>query len=127
MSLQRYVVGSFVVLGALAGWAVQAAAVSGFAQFAIPDTSIGGLLSTSSLLGLVVGVVTFVAFIRNVEAVKFWGETVAELSKVTWPTKDETVRASTTVVLTTLFVAGLVGAYDFLWKNVADIFLFTEI
>jgi preprotein translocase SecE subunit len=45
---------------------------------------------------------------------------------VTWPSREETVRASTTVVLTTLFMASLLAVYDFTWKNLADLFLFTE-
>jgi hypothetical protein len=34
--------------------------------------------------------------------------------------------ATTTVIATTLFVAALLAFYDLIWKNVADLVLFTE-
>jgi preprotein translocase subunit SecE len=55
----------------------------------------------------------------------FTDEVVGELARVTWPTRDETVRASVTVIFTTIFSASLLAAYDFLWKNIADYFLFS--
>ncbi|NCG17818.1 MAG: preprotein translocase subunit SecE, partial [Rhodobacterales bacterium] len=58
--------------------------------------------------------------------VQFTDEVIGELVTVTWPTRDETVRASTTVVLTTLFVAAVLAFYDLIWKSIADMILFTE-
>jgi len=72
------------------------------------------------------GAITFGALIRHPRAMQFSDEVIDELTKVTWPTREETVRASVTVVLTTAFVATLLAAYDYLWKNLADIFLFTQ-
>jgi len=124
---QRYVVGSFIVGAILAAMVVQSAMVSVFAQWSIQDASIGGLVASSTVAGGAAGLVTFLVLVRRTDAVQFTTEVVGELAKVTWPTKDETVKASTTVVMTTLFTAALVAFYDLVWKNVADIFLFTEI
>jgi len=126
VSNQRYVMLSFIAAALLVGFTVQAASVSAFAQFAWPDRRLLGILSTTSAIALGAGLATFVGLIRNRKAVAFTDEVVGELRKVTWPTREETVRASTTVVLTTLFVAGLLAAYDFIWKNLADLVLFTE-
>lgn len=126
MVQQRYVVLSFVIAAILTGMAVQSALVSGFSQFNVSDDRLFGLVSTSSLIALVSGAGAFVAMIRNPEWVKFTDEVIIELAKVTWPTRDETVRATTTVIFTTIFVAALLGFYDLIWKNVADVFLFTE-
>lgn len=122
---QRWVVLSFVIGGLLTGLVVQSAAVSGFAQFAIPDTRFGPF-TLSSVLAVASGAITMIALLRNHRAVAFALEVVEELSKVTWPTREETMRASTTVVVTTLLVAALLGMYDFLWKNLADLVLLTE-
>lgn len=126
MSKQRYVLLAFIVCSILAGATVQAGAVSAFAQFAIPDSRIGGLLSTSTTLAVLAGGLTFLILIRNRQALTFSGEVVSELVRVTWPSREETVRAATTVVLTTVFTATLLAVYDFTWKNLADLFLFTE-
>ena len=120
---QRWVVLAFVALSIVAGWTVQAGSVSAFAQFAIPDTRLGPI-TLSTLLAILAGGITFAALLRNERAGRFTDEVVDELSKVTWPTREETIRASTTVVVTTLLVAMLLGIYDFVWKNLADLVLF---
>ena len=124
MRHQRFVVLSFIAAGILMGVSAQAGLVSGFGQFAVPDTRIGGLVNLSTALSLALGALTFLVLLRNEQAVAFTDEVVEELSKVTWPTRDETVRASTTVVVTTLFTAAVLGGYDYLWKQVADLVLF---
>ena len=125
MRHQRFVVLSFIATAVLVGVSAQAALVSGFGQFAVPDTRVLGLVNLSTVLSVGLSALTFMVLIRNEQAVQFTDEVVEELSKVTWPTRDETVRASTTVVVTTLFTAAVLGGYDYLWKQVADLVLFT--
>lgn len=126
MAQQRYVILVFVIGAILTGMVVRSAVVSLFAQWAMPDNMLIGLLPTSAALGIVVGLVSFFAVLRHRPSVKFTDEVISELAKVTWPTREETVKATTTVVFTTLFVAALLGLYDLVWKNVADLVLFTE-
>ena len=126
MRHQRFVLLSFTIAAILVGLVVQAACVSAMAQFAWPDYRVGGLLNVSSLLALAGGGVMFIACIRNRQWIRFTDEVIGELLQVTWPTRDETVRASTTVVLTTIFTAAVLAMYDLIWKNLADLVLFTE-
>ena len=44
---------------------------------------------------------------RRVFSFRFIGETIAELRRVTWPTREETIRLSIMVIV----VAGAVGAF----------------
>ena len=44
---------------------------------------------------------------RRVFSARFIGETIAELRRVTWPTREETIRLSIMVIV----VAGAVGAF----------------
>jgi preprotein translocase SecE subunit len=115
-----------VVTAILTGMLVQSAAVSGMAQFSYPDNTLFGLVSTSTAIGVGAFVITSVFLLRYRTGLQFTDETVSQLKQVTWPSREETLRASTTVVLTTFFTAFLLAAYDFLWKNLADLFLFTE-
>ena len=125
ISNQRYILLGFLGTAAFLGFAIRGLAVPLLARLEVVDPVIGPLLGTD-LLGIAIGVVTFLTMNRHAKVYSFTDESVTELRKVTWPTKDETTRATTIVVFTTLFVAALLGAYDYLWKNVADIFLFTE-
>lgn len=124
MSKQRYVMLAFIIGSILVGLTLQSAIVSAFAQFAWPDNRLGGILNTSTTLSIIGGGLTFFVLIRTRRALNFSSEVVGELVRVTWPSRDETVRASTTVVLTTLLTAALLAFYDYTWKQLADLFLF---
>ena len=116
MRHQRWIVLSFIAAAFVVGSGVLSASTSLYLPFAIPDTRLGPITSTTAL-AVVSAVITFAVLLRNSKAVTFTDEVIDELSKVTWPSKDETLRATTTVVVTTLLVAALLGAYDFLWGN----------
>ena len=126
MQHQRYVLLSFVAAAVLVGVSLQAASVSLFEAFAIQDLRVAGVVNSTTLLSVAGAIVTFVGLLRSRRAIEYVDEVVDELTKVTWPSREETIRAATTVVFTTLFVAALLGFYDFVWKNLADVFLFTE-
>ena len=119
MRHQRWIVLAFIGAAVLVGGMAQSASTSLFAQMAWPDQRIGPL-TTTTILSLVLGLATFVGLLRTRRAVVFTDEVIDELSKVTWPSKDETLRATTTVVVTTLLVAGLLGLYDFAWNNLMN-------
>ncbi|MEN0068406.1 MAG: preprotein translocase subunit SecE [Myxococcota bacterium] len=126
MTKQRYVILVFVVAAILIGLTLQSAFVSLFLQMSWNDNVWGGVVNTSTALALLGGATSFFALVRTRTAVAFTSEVVGELLRVTWPTRDETMRASTTVVLTTLFTAALLAVYDFTWKSLADLFLFPQ-
>ena len=114
-------------MSALVLWlTLDAALTSAFAQFSIADKVWFDLVRSSLLLSGMGSLIGFIAVIRNEEALRFADDMVRELARVTWPSKDETTHSTTIVVLTAIFVAALLGAYDFVWKNVADIFLFSS-
>ena len=44
----------------------------------------------------------------------------AEMNKVTWPTKEELIRASIVVIVTIFFLATVLFLFDILWQAVFD-------
>lgn len=48
--------------------------------------------------------------------VKFLSQTKVELSKVTWPTKKETIELTQVVVLVSLLISVYLGGLDFLYS-----------
>jgi preprotein translocase SecE subunit len=119
-----YVILTFVLSAILTVAATSAALSSAFQRFGYEDWRFLGLVNVTSMVALVAGGVTFFALFRSQRAVKFTDEVLHELFRVTWPTREETVRASVTVVVVTAFTASMLALYDFIWKNLADIFLF---
>lgn len=126
MSHQRFVILVFVLGSAFLTSVLQAGVSSLFLQMAWEDTRYFGLMSTSSAVAFAAGIGSFFALIRTPVALRFTDEVVGELRKVTWPTRDEAFQATSTVIFTAVFVAAIVGVYDFVWKKMADFFLFTQ-
>ena len=126
MKHTRYVLLTFVVAAMLTGSLVRSCSVALFAQLAMPDARLLGVLNTSSTLALVSGGLMFFFLLKHRPSRRLVDEVITELRLVTGPTREESVRASTTVILTAFFTAALLAAYDVVWKSVADRILFNE-
>jgi len=53
--------------------------------------------------------------ISNVAPGRFIREVVAELKKVTWPTRDETVKLTVVVIVISILVGAFIGGLDSLF------------
>lgn len=122
---QRYVLLAFALAAVISVTSVKSASVAIFEYMTILDTRVLDIVEISTLLSMGVGAFVFAGLIRSRAAVTYVDEVVDELHKVTWPSRADTLKAATTVVGTTLFVATLVAAYDIVWRALAKQFLFT--
>jgi preprotein translocase subunit SecE len=52
---------------------------------------------------------------------KFFSEVVAELKKVTWPTRAETIKLTMAVIVISLAVGLFVGGLDILFLNITSL------
>jgi preprotein translocase subunit SecE len=64
---------------------------------------------------LVAGVVVWLAW-RSEELFTLASEVVTELSKVTWPTRKETMTATLVVIVTVVVASAFLGIFDGLWS-----------
>lgn len=55
--------------------------------------------------------------------VTFIKESRIELQKVTWPTRDETVRYTATVILISAVIAVFLGGLDYLFRYLLNTFI----
>ena len=128
MANQRLVLLTFFGAAVFIAAVLQSALTTLFMPMSWEDVRIlGGITTSSDVTSLLGGVLGFVVLSRNHDAVRFTDEVVGEMRKVTWPSRDEAFQAATTVVFTAVFVSVIIAAYDFVWKNVADFFLFTKV
>ena len=75
-------------------------------------------ITLPSLIALVIAAGLFLFFRSNAKSYNFLGEVATELSKVTWPTRQETV-ASTGVIIVMVGIASLIMfGFDALWGTV---------
>ena len=55
---------------------------------------------------------------------RFFAEAVAELRKVNWPTKEETKRLTTMVIIISVIMGAFLGLIDELFSMLMDLLLF---
>ncbi len=56
--------------------------------------------------------------------IQFMGEVVSELKKVTWPTRQETVRLTLLVIAVSTAIGIVLGLLDFLFTKLLNLILF---
>jgi len=57
----------------------------------------------------------------QINPAKFFTEVKAELSKVTWPTKDQVIRLTTVVIVISLAVGLFIGGLDFIFTKAVEL------
>ena len=68
-----------------------------------------------ALAGVIAGSVTLYTWRKDTVFEKA-GEITNELSKVTWPTRKETVSATWVVIITTIVSSFFLGMFDVIWS-----------
>ena len=54
---------------------------------------------------------------------KWWRETIGELRKVTWPTKEEALKMTKIVIVVVLATALFLGVIDFIFSRLVGLLL----
>ncbi len=104
----------FLVLRQFSIWLIGLASLTNWAVGPFTVADIAGLVAT---VGLAAGMW------RAPKVSGFLIEVVDEVSKVVWPSRQET-RDSTVVVIVFVFVvAGILGSFDFVWAKVTNLIL----
>ena len=74
-------------------------------------------------VGIVVAFIATYLVWRHRPTQQSAAETVAELRKVTWPTRKETSQATIVVIITTMIAAGFLQVFDLIWSRVTGYIL----
>jgi preprotein translocase subunit SecE len=126
MNNQKYILLSFLGAAVLLAASVRGLAVPFLATMEVGDPRLFGLIDASAFGGLMLGIAVFLTLNRNQVAYSFTDEVIAELRKVAWPDKQETIRSTLVVVTFTVVVAGALGLYDYIWAGITREFIFSE-
>lgn len=115
LGIERYIQGAFAVLALLLFWVFQQSIVLFWNLFAEPNVFV------ATAIGAVAAIGVTVYLYRHERFHQLTREIAVELSKVTWPSREET-RVSTVVVIVTSVVAALyLGVFDALWSALTDL------
>jgi preprotein translocase subunit SecE len=115
LGIERYIQGAYAVLALLLFWVFQQSVVLFWNLFAEPNVFVATAIGAVAALGATV------FLYRHERFHQLTREIALELSKVTWPSREET-RVSTVVVIVTSVVAALyLGVFDALWSALTDL------
>lgn len=121
-SRERYVVVGIIVLGVLAGVALSHTLVWLWGTLELDDMPVAGIrqLPLTSLIAYVGGLAGITFCLKHAPTRMVANEVVEELSKVTWPTREETGSATVVVIVTVLICSAYLGVFDAFWLWVTD-------
>lgn len=123
-AVTRYLNVAYLTLGVLASWLfVKTAAWLMAGLGPRVDRILFADIQLSVVLGVVAGVGMTYALFNNEKVYNWSTEVAVELSKVTWPDQDDTVQSTKVVIAFAVVVAGILSAFDFVWKFVTDAIL----
>jgi preprotein translocase subunit SecE len=123
---QRYIIIVLLTTAIIVAMSAQGLLIPVLAKNEISDPMVLGGFRASTIGAFFLGTSIFFLLNRNDFIVSYSDEVISELRKVTWPDKEETYSTTFVVIALTLFVAFMLGFYDFVWAEVTQIFLFRE-
>lgn len=125
MENQRLVTLLYVVAGLSGGVLVRSAGTQVVAYQSFEDPVLLGIMSLTTLLGVIGGILTFALLTRNAKANEFADSSISEMSKVTWPGRDETVNNTGLVVGAAVGFGALMFVYDYSWSAITTFALYS--
>jgi preprotein translocase subunit SecE len=115
LGLARWVQATFMACGLLLFWVFDKAANIALAYVTEPNELI---VTAGSAL---VAVLVTLSIYRNATVQVLSNDVAAELSKVTWPSRQETTTSTFVVIIASLIAAAIVGAFDAIWSALTDL------
>jgi preprotein translocase subunit SecE len=115
LGLTRWVQYVFVVIAAFVLWLADKLITLGWQYFDEPNDVV--VTAVSALIAFGVAVSLY----RAEKSHRLVVDVVAELSKVSWPSRKETYASTIVVIVTSLIAAAIVGSFDFVWSAVTDL------
>ncbi len=115
-SIGRFVAIAFVLASVLLAAVLARALHGGLFALGVEDYPIlGSEFPASTVAGYLIAAVAGVVCFRNPEIRRLSNEVGGELSKVTWPTRQETWAATIVVIVTVALSAAYLGVFDAIW------------
>jgi preprotein translocase subunit SecE len=115
-SLERYVAIAYVLAGMLVALVVSRGIHAGLFYAGVEDYPVlGADYRLSAFVGVALAAGTAIFCYRHPNVKRLSDEVALELSKVTWPTRQETWAATLVVIVTVAISSLYLGLFDAVW------------
>jgi len=115
LGIERYVQGAYLAAALILFWVIQKLGIAIWNQFTEPNTI--AMTAGAAVAGLSIAYGLY----RNPRVNKLTTEVAGELSKVTWPSRQETYTSTVVVIVTSIVAALYLGVWDFIWSGLTDL------
>jgi preprotein translocase subunit SecE len=116
-AIGRYVTLAFIGAAILLAYVITRGLHEGFVLAGMEDVALAGkTLTISNLVGGLVAIVAGVVCFRHPTVKTLADEVALELSKVTWPSREETWAATMVVIATVAISGAYLGFFDAIWS-----------
>jgi preprotein translocase subunit SecE len=113
--IDRYIQGAFAVLALVLFWVLQQSIVLAWNLFTEPNVLVATAVAAVAAIG------GALALYRHERFSVLAREIAVELSKVTWPTREEAQVSTVVVIVTSVVAAVYLGVFDALWSAITDL------
>jgi preprotein translocase subunit SecE len=111
----RWVQTAFLAIGAAWFFLLNRLIVSGWERFAEPNSILATLIS-----GALAAVIAWRLY-KIEQLNRMANDVVVELSKVSWPTRQEVSTSTVVVIITSVIAATILGTFDAVWSAITDL------
>ena len=127
-STQRYVVVGILAIAVVIAMALSQGTQWLWVQFSLDDPPIFGIreLPLSKVLAYGLVALAVVGVFKHAPTYLLANEIVEELTKVTWPQKEEIGNATVVVIIAVFICAAFLGTFDAFWLAVTNFVLGIE-
>ncbi|MDH5672102.1 MAG: preprotein translocase subunit SecE [Myxococcales bacterium] len=115
LGLIRWVQVAYMVFALFSLWLFDKVATIAWGMFAEPDSNV------VTLGAAVVAAALTLHLYRHEKINRLTHDVVGELSKVTWPSRDETTNSTVVVIITSIIAALILGGFDAVWSAITDL------
>jgi preprotein translocase SecE subunit len=126
MNNQKHIVLTLLAIAFLVSVSLRGLLIPVLARLEVGDPLLFNSINATTVAAIILGILLFVLLNRHRKIVAFTDESVTELRRVFWPDKEETIRSTTVVIGVTLFIAFMLGSYDYVWAEVIQLLLFMK-
>lgn len=113
--IERYIQAAFAVLALVLFWILQQSIVLVWNLFTEPNVMV------ATAVGAIAAIGGSLALYRHPRFSELAHEVAVELSKVTWPSREETQVSTIVVIVTSVVAAIYMGVFDALWSAITDL------
>ncbi|MDD9933809.1 MAG: preprotein translocase subunit SecE [Myxococcales bacterium] len=115
LGLMRWVGLTYMVGGLFVLWLLDKIILLTWSIFAEPNPTVVSAIALGAA-----AVSTFIAY-KHERLNELVHEVVGELSRVTWPGRDETTNSTVVVIITSIIAALILGGFDAAWSAITDL------